>query len=240
MTSENPYQKYERLFEDWPWVKAQDVQGEHGMKVSGWHETPDGLKSAHMRSFLVNVLWFALIGYGFHAEFHKIRLHAGLWACAGFALWIVLAFVSRFILEYRAMKGTAVYFSPSHIKIGQKIYDAKVQHKFSMDVHRKAKEEADDELRVQQRGPGYADTRHKRYYREAHHIFFEYLGQRILITDIAEEEKAEKFLRALVAVDRIVHQEKSVFAANANTEERGEAAVETRQADYFGQRPALD
>ena len=66
----------------------------------------------------------------------------------------------------------------------------------------------------------------------------ENLGQRILVTDISEEEKAEQFLRALVAVDRIIHKEKTVFAANA--EDPAETATETRQADYFGTRPALD
>jgi hypothetical protein len=240
MTSENPYKKYEYLFENWPWVKAQDVRGENGMKVSGWHDTPEGRKTAHTRALIVNILWAALIGFCFHAEFHKIQHHAGLWAGGAVGVWMVLAVASCLVFDFRAMKGTAVQFSPSHIQIGEKVYDARVQHKFSMDVHRKAKEEADKELQAQQRGPGYADVRHKKYYRDAFHIYLEYLGQRILVTDISEEEKAEQFLRALVAVDRIMHKEKTVFAANANTEELAEAAAETRQADYFGKRPALD
>ena len=238
MSSENLYKKYEPLFEDWPCVKALDVRGEHGMKVSGWHETPDRIRAAHTRAFIAKVFWLALIGFCFYTEFHQIRHHVGLWAGVAVGVWILLALVSRFILEYRAMKGTAVILSPSHIQIGEKVYDARVQHKFSMDVHKKAKKEADDELREQQSGPRYADVRHKKYYRDAFHIYLEYLGQRILVTDISEEEKAEQFLRALVAVDRIIHKEKTVFAANA--EDPAETATETRQADYFGTRPALD
>lgn len=239
MNSENPYKKYESLFEGWPIVGAQEVRGEQGMKVSGWHYTPDGLKRAHAWAFAASIFWLALIVFCFFAEFHRIRDHAWLWAGGAFSLWRLLAFFSRSVLERRSLKGTAVYFSPSCIQIAGKVYDPRVQHKFSMDVHRKAKDEADAELREQQRGPGYADTRHKKYYRDAFQIYLEYLGQRILIADIYDDELAEKFFRALVAVDRIIHKEKTVFAANANTEAPAEDA-ETRQADYFGQRPALD
>ena len=71
-------------------------------------------------------------------------------------------------------------------------------------------------------------------------IYFEYLGQRILVTDIYRPESAEKLLRALNAVDKIIHNEKAVFAGKVNDEESTEGSAEARQAGYFGTRPALD
>jgi hypothetical protein len=61
-------------------------------------------------------------------------------------------------------------------------------------------------LRAQQRDPKRADTRKRKYYRNAYHIYLEYLGQQRLVADISGEENAEKFLRALNAVDRIIHK----------------------------------
>ena len=245
MDSKNPYEKYEALFEKWPSVFAELVQGEHGMRVGGWHQTPDGAKRASSRFFWAMLGWGASLGYCLLATHPHLRHNEyfGMKTCSAltFIVWVVLCFFTDSALDKRSLKKTEVCISPSFIQLGEKVYDARVQHKFTMDVHRKAKEEADEELRVQQRGPGTADTRHARYYRDGYHIFLEYIGQRILVTDVYREETAEKLLRALIAVDKIVHKEKTVFATNsntANTEESSEA--EAKRLDYFGQRPALD
>ena len=242
MKSENPYKKYVHLFEGWPDVYPWKVQGEHGMRVAGKHSTPCRLKKANNLSLAAVIAYAVILGLLFRAEFDWIRDHnPEAWAAGAIALFAFLSLFTYAALDVRAAeKPTAVYLSPSFIKIGEKVYDARVQHKFSMDVHRKAKEEADAELRAQQREPKNASIRHKKYYRDAFHIYFEYLGQRILVTDISTEEVAEKLLRALVAVDRIMHKEKTIYAANTNTEEPAETATEARQVDYFGKRPALD
>jgi hypothetical protein len=247
MDSKNPYEKYLALFEKWPSVFAETVQGEHGMRVGGWHQTPDGAKTASSR------LSWAMFGWGVSLAYLVLGAHPylrhneyfGMKTCSAlaFIVWVVLCFFTDFVLDQRSLKKTEVGISPSFIQLGEKVYDARVQHKFTMDVHRKAKEEADEELRVQQRGPGSADTRHPRYYRDGYHIFLEYLGQRILVTDAYKEDTAEKLLRALMAVDKIVHKEKTVFATNGNANTSGmdespEARVE--RLDYFGTRPALD
>ena len=245
MDSKNPYEKYEALFEKWPSVFAELVQGEHGMRVSGWHETPEDLEGASVLNFCARVVLGALLVCCLIAvhPYLKHNEYFGTTTCAmlAFIAWITLSVLTYRFLHKRLLKKTVVLISPSHIQIGEKVYDAKIQHKFSMDLHRKAKEEADAELRMQQRGPGYADTRHSRYYRDSYHIFLEYLGQRILVTDIYEEEKAEKLLRALTAVDKIVHKEKTVFASNSNTSDKEESpGARAEREEYFGKRPALD
>ena len=245
MDSKNTYEKYEALFEKWPSVFAELVQGEHGMRVGGWHETPDGAKRASDRGFWAMLVWGASLAYCLLAAHPHLRHNEyfGMKTCAALMLivWWVLCHFTDSVLRVRALKKTVVRISPSFIQLGEKVYDARVQHKFSMDIHRKAKEEADEELRAQQRGKDNADTRHARYYRDGYHIFLEYLGQRILVTDAYKEDTAEQLLRALMAVDKIVHKEKTVFAGNSNTpntEESPEARAERQ--DYFGKRPALD
>lgn len=240
MNSENPYKKYEALFERWPGVRAAQVGGENGMRVAGYHYTPGRTKMADALTIMVAVFWAGLLGMCFYTQYFRIWQDAEMWAAIAVGVWMLLTFASFLIITSRSSKATIVYFSPSHIQIGQKTYDARVQHKFSMDIHRKAKEEADAELRAQQRNPKNASIRHKKYYRDAFHIFFEYLGQRILVTDISTEEGAEQFLRALDAVDRIMHKEKTVFVANTNTEDPAETVTDARQVDYFGKRPAMD
>lgn len=245
MSSKNPYAQYETLFEGWPSVHAWSVRGENGMRVAGWHNTPDRSKRADSLSFMAMIGWAALIGFCFYTAYpgikHNNQWGPEFWAMVAVLAWIVLSFVTYCVLCRRASKATIVCLSPSFIQIGEKVYDARVQHKFSMDIHRKAKEEADEELRAQQRGPEYADTRHTKYYRNAYHIYLEYLGQRRLVTDISGEENAEKLLRALMAVDKVVHKEKTVFAVNSNMPNTEEfPGARSEREDYFGARPALD
>ena len=242
--NQNPYEKYIPLFEKWPPVTAASVQGEPGLRVSGWHETPDGAKWASKWGFRAMLYWGVSLAYCLIAARHSLSHHEyfGMKTCAGlvFILWAVLSVLTDIVFDIRAEKATIVLLSPSFIQIGGKVYDARVQHKFTMDLHCKAKEEADAELQEQQSGKDNAHVRHARYYRDSYHICFEYLGQRIVVADIYGEEKTEKFLRALAAVDKIVHKEKTVFAANANVQDAqaSEARVEPR--DYFGVRPSLD
>ena len=245
MSSKNPYEKYLSLFEKWPQVTASPVQSEDGMRVAGWHNTPDGAKRASVRGFWAMIVWGASLGYCLLAAHPHLRHNEyfGMKTCAALAviIWAILSFLTYFVLDERSLKKTVVCISPRFIQIGEKVYDALVQHKFTMDLHRKAKEEADEELRVQQRGPAHADTRHPRYYRDGYHIFLEYLGQRIPVTDVYKEETAEKLLRALTAVDKIVHKEKTVFAGNSNTPNTEESTgARSERQDYFGRRPALD
>ena len=250
-SDKNPYEKYIPLFEKWPHVTVASVQGEPGLRVSGWHDTPEGAKSASTRGIWAMIAWGTSLTYLLSAAWHHLQ-HNEYFGIKTFSVLAFIAFAVLSVLTYivfdlRAQKKTVALISPGHIEIGGKTYDAKIQHKFTMDLHRKAKEEADAELRAQQRGKDNADIRHPRYYRDSYHIFFEYLGQRILIADIYKEENAEKFLRALVAVNKIVHKEKTVFTTNANAanipsssdvEETSEAKAE--RIDYFGKRPALD
>ena len=237
----NSYEKYIPLFEKWPHVTAASVQGESGLRVSGWHDTPEGAKWATDWGFRAMFAWGASLGYCLIAAHPHLQHNEyfGMKTCTVlvFILWVVLSILTGIVFSLRAEKAKIILLSPSFIQIGEKVYDARVQHKFTMDLHRKAKEEADADLREQQRGPGYADTRHKRYYRDSYHIFLEYLGQRILVADVFKEETAEAFLRALVAVDKIVHKEKTVFVAGAQEANENKAA---QRQDYFGIRPTLD
>jgi len=171
-------------------------------------------------------------------------------------MWAVLCFFIHMVLRDKSQKPTVVAISPNFIQIGERVYEAKVQHKFTMDLHRRAKEEerAEElaEKRAAQRGARPV-WRHLRYYRDSYHVYLEYIGQRILVTDVYSEEGAEKLLRALMAVDRIVHQEKTVFATNTNASggsheprtpytsdiEESPGARAERQS-YLGKRPALD
>lgn len=240
MSSKNPYTKYESVFENWPRVQAWTVNSEHGLRVAGMHDTPTRRKTADRLSILAAIFWAVLIGSALYSQMFRIEDNPGPWMTAGFALWAFLSFLTPLPILSRAEKTTIVMFSPSFIQFGEKTYDAKIQHKFSMDVHRQAKEEADAELRAQQRGKGQATIRHSKYYRESFHIYFEYLGQKILVTDIHKPEPAEKLLRALNAVDKIIHNEKSVFSGKMNDDESAAGTTDARQVGYFGTRPALD
>lgn len=240
MTAQNPYKKYETAFEGWPSVAARRVRGENGMQVGCRHFTPDRQKTADMLTVLAALVWGAGLAACFYVRRYDIAGQEELWTAVACALWVALVAGSRFLIRPYLEKTTIVLFSPSHIQIGHRVYDTRLQHKFSMELYRKAADEADAELRAQQRGQGRAHVRHFKYYRKAFHIYFEYLGQKILVTDISNPEYAEKLLRALNAVDRIVHKEKTMFAANVNAEEPAADSTEERQVEYFGRRPALD
>jgi hypothetical protein len=240
MTSDNPYKQYERLFEGWPEVKACQVGDENGMVVAGRHHTPGKLKMFDTLSVLAAIFWASPFIYLLHDSYHDIRANFAMWCAGSFGIWGILSFYSYSTLHPMGKKLTCVLLSSSHIDIGGKVYDARVQHKFTMSLHRKAKEEADAELRAQQRDPKRADTRKRKYYRDAYHIYLEYLGQRRLVADIYGEENAENFLRALNAVDRIIHKEDSVYAANSNVEEAAGPKAQSRYKGHFGKRPALD
>jgi hypothetical protein len=223
MNSKNPYQKYEDLFEGWPLVTASTVRGEHSLRVAGKHNTPDRLKRTSDLTLCAMVGYGALLAFCLYAERFNIEYNETYnpqtWLEVAVVVWVMLTGCTYLFLSMKAEKATVVGISPNFIQIGERVYDAKVQHKFTMDLHRKAKEEeraeALAEKRASQRGARPL-WRHLRYYRESYHIYLEYLGQRILVTDIHNEEYAQKLLRALIAADRIVHQEKTVFATNAN------------------------
>ena len=256
----NPYKNYEAIFEEWPLVTASPVRGEHGMRVAGKHNTPDRLKRALDLSLCAAIGYGALFAFCLYAENPYIqyneRFNTQTWAELAVIVWTMLSFFTYMFLSARAGKVTVVGIAPNFIQIGGNVYDARVQHNFTMSLHKKAKEEerkeAHAERRAQQRGQNTVFAGHlQRYYRDSYHIFLEYLGQRILVTDIHNEEHAEKLLRALIAADRIVHKEKTVFATNANAnvkigtntyesdiEESRGARAERRE--YFGKRPTLE
>ena len=260
MSSKNPYEKYETLFEGWPGVQAYPVRGEHGMRVAGKHNTPDRLKRALNLSLCAAIGYGALFAFCLYAEKYNIeyseRFNPQMWPELAVVVWVMLSLSTYMFLRAKAEKVTVVGIAPNFIQIGGNFYDARVQHNFTMALHKKAKEEerkeAHAERRAQQRGTNTVFTGHlSRYYRDSYHIFLEYLGQRILVTDIHNEEHAEKLLRALIAADRIVHKEKTVFAnsSNANVrtgtntyesdiEESRGARAERRE--YFGKRPTLE
>ena len=248
MSSKNPYRKYEGLFEGWPGVHALTERGEHGLRVAGRHFTPENVKRADALCLMVVFLCGALVGWIYYTQYPYLKYGLSSYdvetgAELAIAVWVLLSSITCYYLKIMRppQKETVVFISPNHILIGGRSYDAKVQHKFTMGLHRRAKEEerAEElaEKRAAQRGTRPV-WRHLRYYRDSYHIFLEYLGQRILVTDIHNEEHAEKLLRALIAADRIVHQEKTVFA-NTQQEANENSAVQ-RQSDYFGTRPALD
>jgi hypothetical protein len=237
MIAQNPYKKYESAFEGWPDVRAMKVHGENGMVVGGRHFTPERDKGLDALTVFWAIFWGVIIALAFRNNKDAIWDQAEAWTMAACGLWAALIWFSRLTFRPYLQKPTVVYFSPRHIQIGQRVYDASLQHKFSMDIHRKAADEADAELRAQQRGKSH--VRHFKYYRKSFHIYFEYLGQKILVTDISNPEHSEKLLRALVAVDKIMHKEKTVFAANANTEDAA-GSYEQKSGAYFGKRPALD
>ena len=170
MSSKNPYAKYESVFEIWPRVQAWTINGEYGLRVAGMHDTPARRKTADRLGVLAAILWAVLIGLAIHVEMFRIGNNLGPWIAAGFGLWAALAFFTSVLFLSYAEKPTIVLFSPNLIQIGEKTYDARIQHKFSMDVHKKSKDEADEELRAQQRGAGQAALRHSKYYRESFHI----------------------------------------------------------------------
>jgi len=259
MNSKNPYQQYEELFEGWPDVYAMTVRGEHGLRVAGRHPTPDNYKKANNLSLAAAVTSGAFLAWCFYVIYPDVKYNEQ-YDAASWAVILALAwgFVSMgawlFFTGKRSLKTTIVFISPNHIQINGRDYDAKVQHKFTMALHRRAKEEerAEElaEKRAAQRGTRPV-WRHFRYYRDSYHIFFEYLGQRILVTDIYKEEHAEKFLRGLLAADKTVHQEKAVFATNANTHMRTSSnayesdteespGARAERQGYLGKRPALD
>lgn len=192
MTAQNPYKKYETAFEGWPSVAARRVRGENGMQVGCRHFTPDRQKTADMLTVLAALVWGAGLAACFYVRRYDIAGQEELWTAVACALWVALVAGSRFLIRPYLEKTTIVLFSPSHIQIGHRVYDTRLQHKFSMELHRKAADEADAEL------------------------------------------------RALNAVDRIVHKEKTMFAANVNAEEPAADSTEERQVEYFGRRPALD
>ena len=260
MNSKNPYRKYESLFEGWPDVHALTERGEHGLRVAGRHFTPENVKRADALCLMVVFLWGALVGWIYYIQYPYLKYGLSSYdvetgAELAILAWVFLSGVTYLLRQYRPpLKETVVFISPNHIFINGRGYDAKVQHKFTMGLHRRAKEEerAEElaEKRAAQRGTRPV-WRHLRYYRDSYHIFLEYLGQRILVTDIHNEEHAEKLLRALIAADRIVHKEKTVFATNTNAKMRigtntYESDIEespgarAERQEYFGKRPSLD
>ena len=261
----NPYQKYEALFEDWPLAQALPVQDEQGMRIAVMHATPDKLKRAHNFTLAVVFASGAFYAWAFSYMYHDLEYGVesgysqhGPKIVAGIliALWMVVSFCAWRTFVGRARATTKVSISPNYIEINGRVYDAKVQHNFTMDLHRRAMEEerAEElaERRAQQRGTRPV-WRHFRYYRDSYQIYFEYLGQRTLVTDVYGTENAERLLRGLTAMDRIIHKEKTVFAANTNAHsgsngpstlygydlEESPGARSERQG-HLGKRPALD
>ena len=257
---DNPYKKYEYLLEDWPGGFAWPVQDEHGMCISCSHATPDKIKRARNLTLAFVIGYGAFFAYCFYFAYPdlKYRDEYGLQFVGSIllGLWLLMSFVGWFGFHRRAVEPTKVAISPNHIEIGNQVYDARVQHRFTMDLHRRAREEerAEEyaERRAAQRGSGFV-WRPLRCYRDSYHIFLEYLGQRILVTDVYGEENAESLLRGLTAMDRIVHKEKTVFATNANTIASTRAGIDDYTSDteespgaraerlgYLGKRPTLE
>jgi len=256
----NPYQKYEALFEDWPLAQALPVQDEQGMRIACMHSTPDKYKMAHNLTLAAVAALGAFFAWCFYVIYTDVQYNeqydAQSWAWALIGSWMFFSFLAWRTLIGRALATTKVSISPNYIEINGRVYDAKVQHKFTMDLHRRAMEEerAEElaERRAQQRGTRPV-WRHFRYYRDSYQIYLEYLGQRTLVADVYGTENAQRLLRGLTAMDRIVHQEKTVFATNANARtgsngprtlygldiEESPGARAERQG-YLGKRPALD
>ena len=256
----NPYQKYEALFEDWPLAQALPVRDEYGMRIAVMHATPDKYKMAHNLTLVSVAVLGAFFAWCFYSIYPDVQYYerygAEFWAWALTGSWMLMSFFAWRTFIDRALATTKVSISPNYIEINGRVYDAKVQHNFTMDLHRRAMEEerAEElaERRAQQRGTRPV-WRHFRYYRDSYQIYFEYLGQRTLVTDVYGTENAERLLRGLTAMDRIIHKEKTVFAANTNAHsgsngpstlygydlEESPGARSERQG-HLGKRPALD
>ena len=258
--ADNPYKKYEYLLEGWPGGFAWQVQGEHGMCISCGHATPDRLKMAHTYTFMFMVGLGALLGYFFYLAYsdptYNMQDGTDFLAKLLVGFWLLMSFIARWGFIRNAKKATNVLISPNYIEIGAQVYDARVQHRFTMELHHRAREEerAEEyaERQAEKRGSRVL-WRPFRYYRDSYHIFLEYLGQHILVTDIHGEENAGNLLRGLMAMDKIVHRQKTVFATNANTIASTRAGIDDYTSDreespgaraerlgYHGKRPTLD
>jgi len=215
--------KVEKLFSGWPDTKIN----KNGVRISAQYFTPGRKQFAETVKGLFCVTGMVLGAYlgkknGTDNEFF-IGLTTGTF----------VGYFIGFLLGNFLKKRTEIEFTPEVIRVpsglGFKNYDRKVRHGFNLELHEEAQREAEREADAQ--------IRRKKYYRDAYHVFMDYLGERVYLADVYKRKKAEALLIRLQGVDQVMQAGEQAMTSHSG-EGRGEGSKEPTSS--FGERPPLD
>jgi len=215
--------KKEKLFSGWPDTKFN----KNGVRISAQYFTPGRKKLADYVAIL-----FCLAGMGIGIYLGK-ETGTEKEILIGLSIGGLIGYLFGFLLGKNFKKRTEIEFTPEVIRVpskfGFKNYDRKVPHGFNLELHEEAQKEAEREADAQRR--------RKKYYRDAYHVFMDYLGERVYLADVYKRKKAEALLIRLQGVDQVMQAGEQAMASRSG-EGRGEGSKEP--ASSFGERPPLD
>lgn len=189
--------------------------------------TPKGIKRAEWYTEILTWLWFAAAVYGWldqpNPEFIEIAVNGGL-------PWLVRPFAKKLFMK-EARKKTEMMIGTDKFALRErkrwKTFDRRIEHRFSLIPHDKAREEAEDnEFAVRSAQAAGNAIRKKRYYGDSYHLTYEYMGQRHDIAEIYGRKEAMAVLARLKACDSVMDMQAS----------RGKA-VTMRPEDEWGEQP---
>ena len=215
--------KVEKLFSGWPKTKFN----KNGVRISAEYFTPGRKQFADN---LAMFLCMAGMGFGFYAGQQKddvVAVATGV-LVGGFIGYFLGNFLGGFFL-----KKTDIEFTPELIRVpsgfGFKNYDRKLPHGFDLELHEQAQSEAEREADGQ--------VRLKKYYRDAYHVFMDYLGERVYLADVYNRKKAVALLFRLQGVDQVMGACEPGMIPHTSA---GGGDGSKEPASSFGERPPLD